>query len=252
MASPAAQQMLSSLSPDEQARVMASIAGNPNGLDDWYQGAARAGDPRAIRAGGQGQSEDFARFNEGTVTGWAQGYYDEAASRAAGRPQFRSMRGAEGFFDKPTECPPGMGPSGPNESDPCTSQGYSGTASGVVGPAGGAQVTGGRPAGTGGLPANIWMPAGSNPLGGSWNPANNPGKNDPLTGLMAAPNSFAAVKPAPQTSTLERLMGGISTPAVQNNPLVGAMAPLQGGFASTRAANPLGQQKRKLNQGGWF
>lgn len=125
MASSAAQQMFNSLSPQEQQQVQASIAGNPNGLDDWYQNAARAGDPRAIRAGGSGQSEDFERFNPGTLTGWAQGFYDEAASRAAGRPQFRSMRGEQGYFDKPTECPPGMGPSGPNESDPCTTKGYS-------------------------------------------------------------------------------------------------------------------------------
>lgn len=131
MASAAAQQMFNSLSPEEQARVTASIAGNPSGLDDWYQNAARAGDPRAIRAGGAGQSEDFERFNEGTLTGWSRQYYDEAASRAAGRPQFRSMRGAEGYFDKPTECPPGTGPSGPNESDPCTAKGYSEPAGGT-------------------------------------------------------------------------------------------------------------------------
>jgi hypothetical protein len=231
MASPAAQQMFSGLSPEEQARVTASLAGNPNGLEDWYQAAARAGDPRAIRAGGQGQSEDFARFNEGTVSGWAQGYYDEAASRAAGRPQFRSMRGAEGFFDKPTECPPGMGPSGPNESDPCTAQGYSGAAVGAPGPVGGAEVSGGLP--TGGF--------------------------DPLKGILApAPTSFAPINPATsvrpptQTGTLEGLMGGISKPAVQSNPLIGAMAPLQGGFASTRAINPLKQQRRQINQGSWF
>ena len=143
MASAAAQQMFNSLSPQEQQAVQASIAGNPNGLDDWYQAAARAGDPRAIRAGGSGQSEDFARFNEGTLTGWAQQYYDEAASRAAGRPQFRSMRGAEGYFDKPTECPPGMGPSGPNESDPCTTKGYSEPAGGAGGVTGGTGTTGG-------------------------------------------------------------------------------------------------------------
>ena len=160
MASAAAQQMFNSLSPAEQARVTASIAGNPSGLDDWYANAAKAGDPRAIRAGGAGQSEDFARFNEGTLTGWAQGFYDEAASRAAGRPQFRSMRGAEGFFDKPTECPPGMGPSGPNESDPCTTKGYSE-------PAGGATMAPGGATGAGGVSGGPnWSQYANNPLAG--------------------------------------------------------------------------------------
>lgn len=160
MASPAAQQMFNSLSPEEQARVTASIAGNPNGLDDWYQAAARAGDPNAIRAGGAGQSEDFARFNEGTLTGWAQQYYDEAASRAAGRPQFRSMRGEQGYFDKPTECPPGMGPSGPNESDPCTTKGYSEPANG----SGGASASPTGAAGVSGGPN--WSQYANNPLAG--------------------------------------------------------------------------------------
>lgn len=65
-----------------------------------------------------GASEDFLRFQQGDIDRWGQ-YYDAAASARAGRPQFRSGRGMEGFYDKPTECPPGMVPGGPNETDGC-------------------------------------------------------------------------------------------------------------------------------------
>jgi hypothetical protein len=61
----------------------------------------------------QGWSEDFQRFSAPTLQGWLDQYWDPSQNK------FRSMRGAEGYFEKPTECPPGMMPSGPDETDPC-------------------------------------------------------------------------------------------------------------------------------------
>lgn len=59
--------------------------------------------------------EDMARFSDATLAGWDP--YLVKQGQYAGK--YRSMRGAEGYFDKPTECPPGMVPSGPDEDDPC-------------------------------------------------------------------------------------------------------------------------------------
>jgi hypothetical protein len=65
-----------------------------------------------IRKKSQGQSEDFGRFPDAQIAAW-QPWYDPASGK------FRSMRGAPGLFDKPTECPPGQSPGGPDETSPC-------------------------------------------------------------------------------------------------------------------------------------
>lgn len=62
-------------------------------------------------AGGN-RPEDLARFSDATLAGWMP-FYDPQTGK------YRSMRGAEGWYDKPTECPPGQMPSGPDETDPC-------------------------------------------------------------------------------------------------------------------------------------
>jgi hypothetical protein len=136
MASKAAQSFFNKQSPEEQQRIRASWGG-ADLMDEWYQNAAAAGNPDAIRAGGQGQSEDFDRFKGPDFERWAQ-YYDKAESQRAGRPRYRSSRGAEGFYDKPTECPDGQSPAGPDETSPCKStqallaaQGQSGGAAGA-------------------------------------------------------------------------------------------------------------------------
>ena len=117
MASPAAQALFNQQTPAEQERIRASWGG-ADLMDEWYQNASAAGDPNAIRAGGAGQSEDYARFQGPDFERWAP-YYDRAASQAAGRPQYKSSRGAPGFYDKPTECPDGQSPAGPDETSPC-------------------------------------------------------------------------------------------------------------------------------------
>ena len=250
MPSPAAQQMFNSLSPEEQARVTASLAGNPNGLDDWYQGAARAGDPRAFAAGGTGQSEDFRRFLDpggefnqqgqgaATLAGWAQQYYDEAASRAAGRPQFRSMRGAEGFFDKPTECPPGMGPGGPNESDPCV-------------PYGGPQ-TAPQPAPQA-APTATPQTAAGNPFAGLLGAQGGTQPTDwTRTGGRTQPPTlpqYGGINPGANTSSLASVLTPLQGQQAPS-PLTSTLAPIMG--QQQRRKSPLASTLTNNQSGRWF
>jgi hypothetical protein len=148
----------------------------------------------------QGHSEDFRRFldvggdfnqqgqGRATLEGWNNQFYDAAASKAAGRPQYRSMRGAQGFFDKPTECPPGQGPSGGNESDPCTSVGYGGA------PQAGTQQ-----------PANPWAP--QQPQAMPMQAPDAGGVNTGITGraTVGLPQTLAPYQ-APQQSATQGLL----------------------------------------------
>jgi hypothetical protein len=95
---------------------------------------------------GGARPEDMNRFtrvdmNEGpggiesgdTLKRWDPYLIKEGAN--AGK--YKSMRGAEGFYDKPTECPEGYSPGGPNESDGCVPNGSGGGAGGSGGGRGG-------------------------------------------------------------------------------------------------------------------
>jgi hypothetical protein len=149
MASAAAQRYFNSFSTADQENIRRGWNGNDAMMDQWFQNAVAGGavgpdgDPmrnqmneanaaynRGERgttdtSGGftaaqlrelakqQNWSEDFDRYSDETIQGWINGWWDPAKQR------FRSMRGAEGHFEKPTECPPGMMPGGPDENNPC-------------------------------------------------------------------------------------------------------------------------------------
>lgn len=98
-------------------------------------GVPSSNDPLAFQAWynqqqGGNRSEDMARFivnpDTGGLSGDTLSRWDPYLIREGPNAgKYRSMRGAEGVFDKPTECPPGMGPSGGDERNPCTTVGYS-------------------------------------------------------------------------------------------------------------------------------
>lgn len=97
-------------------------------------GVPSSTDPLAFQAWynqqqGGNRSEDMARFivdPQGNLSGDTLSRWDPYLIREGPNAgKYRSMRGAEGVFDKPTECPPGMGPSGGDERNPCTTVGYS-------------------------------------------------------------------------------------------------------------------------------
>lgn len=73
----------------------------------------------------QGWSEDFQRFSDPVLQGWIDCCWNISAKK------FNSRRaGVNGFWEKPTECPAGQVPSGPNETDPCISAPSSSSGSG--------------------------------------------------------------------------------------------------------------------------
>jgi hypothetical protein len=166
MASAAAQAFFDKQSPKDRMAIIDSWGG-ADLTDEWFKNAQAAGSAPAagaaapaaptsgapseagIRSAAVGQNEDFARFQSADLERWGP-YYDAAASQAAGKPQYRSSRGAPGSFDKPTECPDGQSPAGPDETSPCkgndqllAAQGV-GQAPGAGGAAAGAQ--GAKPA----------------------------------------------------------------------------------------------------------
>lgn len=107
----------------------------------WYnqqQGGNRPEDldrfwhtPKGVESG-----ETFKRWDP----------YLQREGQYAGK--YKSSRGAEGYFDKPTECPPGMMPSGPRETDPCVPN-ASAVGGGGAGGGGGRGGRGGRGGGGG-------------------------------------------------------------------------------------------------------
>jgi len=138
MASPAAQRYFDSFSPQDQASIVASWHGMDL-MDQWFANAVTAGSvqddgnpvgtmtPQALRAKAkaEGWSEDFTRpeFTDAVLQDWISKYWDANAGK------FRSARsGVSGFWEKPTECPPGLVPGGANETDACVQPGAGGGA----------------------------------------------------------------------------------------------------------------------------
>ena len=169
----AAEAYFNTFSAADQAAIRASWGGRDM-IEEWYNNAVAAGavgegggttgsgstgftgpggkpTPAELRAWAksQGWSEDFARYSDATLLGWISQSWDNSTNK------FKSARGAEGSFEKPTECPAGTGPSGPNESDPCTAAG-GGQGGGGGGGQGGEGGTG-TGTGTGATPGQDWL-----------------------------------------------------------------------------------------------
>lgn len=133
MANPAAQTYFNSFDPATQAQIRASWAGNPNGMDDWFNAAQGAGavGPTGERKGGggdqgagvntgagsggmtpqklrqharqQGWSEDFARFDDALLEGWISRSWDPAKGKFRSEHAPQGASGDWAYVEKPTE-----------------------------------------------------------------------------------------------------------------------------------------------------
>lgn len=94
-----------------------------NDFQNWYQNQQGGSRPEDLnRFTWTGNEEGVGAQSGDTLKRWDPYLIKEGPD--AGK--YRSMRGAPGVFDKPTECPPGMAPGGPNETDPCVGGGGGG------------------------------------------------------------------------------------------------------------------------------
>jgi len=209
----AAENYFNSFSPAEQERIRASWGG-ADLMGDWYNNAVAAGavNPVAAASGapmtaaqaqahatGRGWSEDYQRFQDADVQRWAP-YYDAASGK------YRSMRGAEGLFEKATECPDGMVPSGPNETDPCVSMGGAGGGGGYGG--GGAYGGSSSWAGSGGFGTAGALPLFNAPRFTAPTLADDPGYQFSLKeGINALEKSAAARGVLRTGGTLKDIIG---------------------------------------------
>jgi len=100
----------------------------------------QSGDPFVdmIRGSAQGSSEDFGRFSHAQVLAWRD-KYDAAASKAAGRPQFRNDFGD--LVDKPTESGPQSQAAGFATGEKSAGRGGGGGAGGGGGVGGGSSTS---------------------------------------------------------------------------------------------------------------
>jgi hypothetical protein len=118
--------------------------GSPSAAQPTPGGAPGYDDLKAWQAWygqqqGGNRPEDMERFLQPeTLKRWDPYLIKEGPD--AGK--YRSMRGAPGVFDKPTECPPGSMPGGGDETSGCVPNGQA-QGSGVGGGSGGGSGTGG-------------------------------------------------------------------------------------------------------------
>ena len=132
MPSPA-QTYFQSFDPATQEQIKASWAGNPNGLDDWFNAAAQAGavgaDGKRMGGGGdqgggvntgsgqggmtpqklrakakaEGWSEDFARYSDELLQGWITRSWDPAKGKFRSEHAPPGANGDWAYVEKPTE-----------------------------------------------------------------------------------------------------------------------------------------------------